>query len=381
MPLMRPMTLRMPVSAPASPYRVGVSIDEPGDPDERSSDTGAGSDPEPADGTRTRRRVPLSWLIAAVVVVALGIWAATRVGQRPSIESRSTTTDSRSPVSTAGPGDPTDRDPAPTTAGVTAGSQATFAENVPARPGTGCSESPKGLAPPPDDPGATQELTVEGAELASYTLDASGSNRSGDDPAPLLVVVSEPGLAVAELETTSALAESTPGWVHALVDPLAGSDRLGSKGLPRLIKQVDSTRCIDLNRVFVVGFGEGARAAGTAACETPELVTGVAMVAGWVEPDCRPDPPVAVRIIAAGDDPSIDAGTALEEIGTAWSEAVGAGDLWVDGRDEETLVRHWSGPGGISVETTATVSGGHEWTLPASLTLPTFLHDTGRATD
>ena len=131
--------------------------------------------------------------------------------------------------------------------------------------------------------------------------------------------------------------------------------------------------------VFVVGFGEGGRSAGAAVCSVPQLISGAAMVAGWIEPSCSPDPRVAVRIVGSADDPTADTGTALEEVGGAWAEAIGAGEQVVDGRDEDTLVRRWRGPGGATVETVTTVTGGHTWTIAASLALAPFLEDTARS--
>lgn len=372
--------LHMPPAASSGPYRVRVSSDdhEARDPGAGSDDPGYGSDDQRGDGRSPQRRIPAWWLVPAMVVLVLGIWAATRVGERPSLEEQPSTITTDSGVSANSDGSTGDggRVPNPDSGAASGESDATFTADAPALPSAGCSTPAGDTAP------LAEDLLVEGNSLASYSIrPPSDTDQTDDDPVPLLVVISEPGAPVADLDTTSALADTTPGWVHVSVDPLVGGDELGDKGVPVLIEAVAGTRCIDENRVFVVGFGEGGRAAGVSACAAPGQVVGVAMVAGWAEPGCDPDPPVAVRIIAAEDDPTVELGTALEEIGTAWAEAVGADDLWVDGRDEETLVRHWSGPGGITVETTATVTGGHEWTIAASLAMATFLHDTARQTD
>jgi poly(3-hydroxybutyrate) depolymerase len=196
-----------------------------------------------------------------------------------------------------------------------------------------------------------------------------------------VVLVSEPGLPVSQLEEMSALFDVNPGWIHVGVDPLVGPGELGGVGIPDLLEETVTSQCVDLNRVFVVGFGEGGLGAGEAACTAPRLITGAAMVAGWAEPTCSPDPRVSVRIVGSDDDPAADTGTAFEEVGGAWAEAMGAGEQTVDGRDEETLVRSWHGPGGATVETTAMVAGGHTWTLSASLAVGAFLGDTARSLD
>lgn len=129
----------------------------------------------------------------------------------------------------------------------------------------------------------------------------------------------------------------------------------------------------------MVGFGTGGSVAAELACSAADQVVAVAMVAGWGEPGCEPDPAVAVSIVGAADDPAVETGTALEEIGSQWATAVGAVDQEVDGRDEDTVVRSWTGPGGVSVDTTATVAGGHSWTVAASLSVNPFLRDAGRS--
>ncbi|MCZ7630107.1 MAG: hypothetical protein M5U19_14145 [Microthrixaceae bacterium] len=179
----------------------------------------------------------------------------------------------------------------------------------------------------------------------------------------------------------SAMFDVKAGWVHVGVDPLVDAEQLGETGVPRLLEDTTATQCVDLNRVFLVGFGEGGRSVGVAACSAPQLITGAVMVAGWTEPSCSPNPSVAIRIVGADDDPTTDTGTALDEVGGAWASAVAAGEQTVDGRDEDTLVRTWRGPNGVTVETTATISGAHTWTVAASLATGSFLENTARSLD
>jgi hypothetical protein len=343
----------MPTPAKSGSYRVRVTSDPIEDPD-----------PEPGI-RRTRpkkRRVPRIWWIAGVVVLALAFWAATSIGDRPEFESGSGSTETGLPSSS----DTTqaDRaDPPPDDSGTR------FTTNAPVLPSAGCA------APDAESDISDAELTVDGSVLALYSV----VTPADDEPAPLVVLVGEPGLPIAELAPTSALFDVNPGWVHVGVDPLVSAEQLGELGIPELLEQTVTDQCVDLSRVFVVGFGEGGRAVGAAACSAPQLITGVAMVAGWTEPSCSLDPRVAVRVVGSADDPTTDTGTALEEVGGAWATAIGAGEQVVDGRDEDTLVRNWYGPGGATVETTTTVAGGHTWTVAASLALGPFLKDTARS--
>lgn len=347
----------MPTLAKLGSYRVRVTSDPIEDPD-----------PEPGI-RRTRpkkRRVPRFWWVTGAVVLALALWAATSIGERPEFERGTDVTQSSQPT-----------EPNTTQAGSTGGdshhapddSGTKFTKNAPALPSAGCAAA-YSVGNITD-----AELALDGTALARYSVSATAD----EDPAPLLVLVGEPGLPIAELANTSALFDVNPGWVHVGVDPIVSPEQLGELGIPDLLEETITARCVDLNRVFVVGFGEGGRSAGAAVCSVPQLISGAAMVAGWTEPSCSPDPRVAVRIVGSADDPTADIGTALEEVGGSWAEAVGAGEQVVDGRDEDTLVRRWRGPGGATVETVTTVTGGHTWTIAASLALAPFLEDTARS--
>jgi hypothetical protein len=317
---------------------------------------------DPIEEPDPRPRVPRFWWIAGVIVLALGFWAATSIGERPQFERGSETTRTGQPSSTnTTKGDPAN--PPPDDSGTK------FTAKAPVLPSAGCA------SPRPESTSSEAELTVDGSVLARYWV----ANPAGEEPAPLLVLVSEPGLPITELAEASALFDVNQGWVHIGVEPLVSPEELGELGIPELLEETVTARCVDLNRVFVVGFGEGGHAAGAAACSAPQLMAGAVMVAGWTEPTCSLDPRVAVRIVGSADDPTTDTGTALEEVGGTWAEAMGAGAQLVDGRDEDTLVRHWSGPGGATVETITTVAGGHSWTVAASLALGPFLKDTARS--
>jgi polyhydroxybutyrate depolymerase len=73
---------------------------------------------------------------------------------------------------------------------------------------------------------------------------------------------------------------------------------LGSKDLAfigGLLHSVDSTLCVDLNRVFVTGYSNGAFLASSIACQFASQVAAVAPVSGIEDPaGCRPSRPVPV---------------------------------------------------------------------------------------
>lgn len=354
----------MPVITRYGPYRVRVTSDPNEDPDPQS---------RVRRGRVKERRVPRFAWIAGGIVLVLALWAATSIGERPELGRGSETTQSArstDPITTqvdvihgeGGPGGDVTNSP-PDDAGTR------FTENAPVLPSAGCATTN------PESITSDAGLTVDGSLLARYSV----TTPSDEGPAPLLVLVGEPGLPSAELARQSALFDVNPGWVHIGVDPLVSPQELGRLGIPELLEETITTQCVDLHRVFVVGFGEGGHSVGEAVCSAPQRMTGAAMVAGWTEPTCSPDPRVSLRIVGSDDDPDSDTGTALEEVGGAWAEAMETGEQVVDGRDEETLVRRWRGPGGVTVETTATVTGGHAWTVSASLALGEFLENTARS--
>lgn len=348
----------IPEPGPDRPYRVAVTSEADEDPDER---------PRVRRNRAHKRRFRVIWLISGAVVVVLAIWAATSVGKRPAFEQGSTPSVSSTSTAPEETPDSTDVEAPPTPDD----SGTTFTNDAPVLASAGCAA---------DDPERTvpdAELAVDGSVLARYSIAAPDIG----EPVPLLALVSEPGLPVSELADTSALFDVNAEWVHVGVDPLTDAEQLGGTGIPQLLEDTTTRYCVDLSRVFLVGFGEGGRSVGVAACSAARLVTGVVMVAGWTEPSCSSNPRVAVRIVGAEDDPTTDTGTALDEVGGAWARSVGAGEQTVDGRDEDTLVRVWPGPGGVTVETTATISGAHTWTVAASLATGSFLANTARSID
>ena len=315
--------------------------------------SGSGAEPQ-------RRRPGVLWAVAAACALGALLWFGTRSGERPELEPGSAagvqapeaTEQPGTDDAAAGPRSPTDH--------------VRFGPDVPVGASRGCNEG--GSRPV----AALGEFGSAATPAGTYALDDPETG----SPVPMVVLIGEPGLPAARLGADSSLVAITGGSIHLLVDPTSAD--VGPEALAELLAAVLESHCVDVNRVSVVGFGAGGSLAGRLTCSVPELLSTVSMVAGWSEPGCEPDPAVTVSVVGATDDPTVDTGTALEEVGTAWADALGAADQEVDGRDEETLVRTWRGPGGLTVQTTTSVTGGHGWTLPASLSVNPVVRDLGR---
>ncbi len=221
----------------------------------------------------------------------------------------------------------------------------------------------------------TRELTVDDSPT-TFTL----TTPEVDDPAPLVVGIADDAQGVESFRESAGLEESLPSSIHASLESTSGdAQSVGMNVVPAIIEDVLTTFCVDLRRVTVVGFGTGAEAAGDAACTAPDLVVGFAMLDGMRAAEgCQLDPSVSVFVAAADDDPGVDTGTALEEIGSSWADLLGAGSDQVDGRDEETLVRTWVGPGDVQVTTVSSIEGGHTWTTADTNDVTEFITNTAR---
>ena len=333
-------------------------------------------EPEGSDSGRRPTGRAVFWSLLVLAVLAVVIWASTSTGDRPSFGSDTSSQDDPATDGSPSDGSPSDgsasdgsrppQDPRSSTA--------VFSEAVDPLASAGCSE-------PGPAPGG--ELLDDGQVVGLAYFEpagggASDSDTTGDSPAPLVVLVGEPTMPAAQLAEDSGILDVADdsfrvGVTGSDVDPV----RTGT-GLAQLLGELVNSECIDLSRVNVVGFGGGATVAASLVCRVPELVSGVALVAGVADPDCEVDPAVAVRIVAADDDPTVDSGTALLEVGSAWADAVGAEEDTVDGLDEDTLVRSWSGPEGLTVRTLSNATGGHAWTLETSLEVGPFVRENAR---
>ena len=164
-----------------------------------------------------------------------------------------------------------------------------------------------------------------------------------------------------------------------------------------LLEEVEATRCVDTNRVYVAGMSHGAMMASTLACVMSDRIAAIAPVAGVRHPeDCAPTRPVPIITFHGTDDPYIDyeggpgpkalelpapdgkgtfgdaiaADPTLMEIAdeaaipdrvAAWAEQNGctAGDTLADIGD--VTPQQWACPDGGDVMFYTVHGGGHSW--------------------
>jgi hypothetical protein len=74
----------------------------------------------------------------------------------------------------------------------------------------------------------------------------------------------------------------------------------------------------------------------------------------------------------------VNTGSGLEEVGDAWAALVDAEPAEVEGRDETTLVREYTGPGDVTVTTVSRATGGHVWTMEETTDVTRFIAGTAR---
>ncbi len=332
----------------------GVSWESLGDP------LGREAGPVRRGGKR-KSRFPLYPVIAAVVVLALAIWAATSVGERPSF-------------ATAGD-DPTAQDGS---APVVEPGGALFDPTLDPLPSAGCEAgaATAGGSPVTIGEAATAQVDIRGVAFP-YRVRVPAS----EQPAPLVVSLADENTDPAAFQAEAQLEDALPGSIHITAPSLVpGIPSVGSEVVPVLVEDTVAGLCVDMGRVFVVGHGRGGPEAAAAVCSVPELLVGSAMVAAAPVPEssCLLDPHAAVLVAARDDDPTVDTGDALAGVGTQWAELVEAGDEVVDGVDESTLLRRWSGPGNVTVTTRNQTTGGHAWSSLDTTSVVEFTAGTAR---
>lgn len=315
-------------------------------------------------GGKRKRRFPLYPVIAAVVVLALALWAATSVGERPSF---------------ATPGDD------PTAPAAQEGSApavepggALFEPTLDPLPSAGCEAqaATAGGSPVTIGAAATAQVDIRGVAFPYRVLVPAS-----EQPAPLVVSLADENTDPAAFQAVAQLEDALPGSIHITAPSLVpGIPPVGSEVVPVLVEDAVAGLCVDLGRVFVIGHGRGGPEAAAAVCSVPELLVGSAMVAAAPGPEsgCLLDPHAAVFVIAREDDPTVDTGDALAEVGSQWAELLEAGDEVVEGVDERTLVRRWSGPGNVTVTTRNQTTGGHAWNSLDTTSVVEFIAGTAR---
>ncbi|MEJ5255708.1 MAG: PHB depolymerase family esterase [Acidimicrobiales bacterium] len=156
-----------------------------------------------------------------------------------------------------------------------------------------------------------------------------------------------------------------------------------------VIDEVTSAVCVDPERVYVVGFSNGAFLASLVACRLADRVAAIAAVAGLQDPaDCRPTSPVSVLAIHGTDDGYVPitggAGPRLASLewsdesrtafdGLPWSEPAAAAAAWAARArcrpDPERMpvaasverITYVACEGNASVELYVIAGAGHTW--------------------
>lgn len=328
-------------------------------------------DPLSRDATRVRRsgerkrRFPVLPVLAVVAVLALGIWAATSVGERPSfgnIEGGGS-----DPSESDGSGNP-----------VVEPGGALFAATLDPLPSSGCESDGSTAGGSPVTPGvaASAEVDIRGVPFP-YRVFVPES----DQPAPLVVSLTDENVDPATFQNEAKLEEALPGTIHITAPSLVpGIPPVGSEVVPLLVEDAIGGSCVDLGRVFVVGHGRGGPEATDAVCSAPEVIVGAAVVSAAPppEPDCVLDPHASIWISARDDDPTLDTGDALAEVGETWAALLDGVSEIVDGVDERTIVRLWVGPGNVTTTTRTQTEGGHGWNSLDTSAVVEFIAGTAR---
>lgn len=349
-------------------------------------------------GRRARTRHTGRWasiLGAAVVVAALVLGASLAVGERPTLGER-----------------------APGVAGAAVG-----ADVVPL-PAAGCAAGPDGAVPSTEPAAGGVEVrsvaTVDGDR--PYRLwtppagpDGDGNDPSGDGPAPRPLVIAVPGFGQdAEAFVAATGLEDALGAdaLVATVDPLpperevnAAQDTTRPDDLLYALAVYDdvaSSRCVDLNRTSVVGYGPGGQLATLLACTRPEYFAAVVAVHGTAVPEpCPLDPHVSLLGVWTADDavlplggglgadlPSVAADPgplrlpppAAEDALRRWGELLGATATEQTSEADGTAVTALRAPGGAEVVSLVRPTGGHGWPEGLAERIGRFLAEHARAT-
>ncbi|HEX3334419.1 MAG TPA: hypothetical protein VHS57_08755 [Acidimicrobiales bacterium] len=180
---------------------------------------------------------------------------------------------------------------------VTSTPNATTTTTVPASPSTGCAVAK------PAAPGATVLLLKAGGESGGYVRQLP-SSYTGRAPTP--VVVDLHGYDVSAGIETRLTQLGTYGESHryiTITPQIVGTVPLWHDGtkskdvafINGVLSNVESTLCVDRNRVFVAGYSNGAIMASVLACVDADQIAAIAPVAGLVSPsNCAPARPVPV---------------------------------------------------------------------------------------
>jgi polyhydroxybutyrate depolymerase len=271
-----------------------------------------------------------------------------------------------------------------------ASSGCVVAQETPPRPGVSAEsiETPGG-------PTAYRVRTPEDPTVpAPLLVLLPGYGQSAQQFADLVQVESTVGDAlVSTLEPPAPALEWNAGG-----DPAGGDDRAATIAVT---EEMIVSRCVDLARVHVIGFGPGGQLAGAVACAAPEVFASATMVGGaQMAERCPLRPDVSALLTANIDDPVIrptggygpaadeqpgtgsferPAAEPMDEVAQRWASAVGAGEEATRAEADDTLVRSWTGDNGVEVLSVLHPAGGHTWGLGDTVALVDFLDRSARS--
>ncbi len=184
---------------------------------------------------------------------------------------------------------------------------ATTSSSVPSRPSAGCQLSS------PIPPGAGVQAVKAKGEHGAYFREVPTSY-NGRAPMPVIVDLHGYGVSAVQMIELTQLGTygKSAGFITITPQVVRGNYAYWQTGfkskdvafLKAAIANVDSTLCVDQNRLFVTGFSNGAIMASVLACVDAGQVAAIAPVSGIANPArCRPARPVPVVAFHGTADP------------------------------------------------------------------------------
>lgn len=205
--------------------------------------------------------------------------------------------------------------------------------SVPARPSSGCALST------PATSGSTVNLLAAGGDDGAYMREIPPTY-AGKTPMPVVVDLHgylDPASFQEEVTQLGSYGD-THGFI-TITPQVAGpiplwNTTLGGKDLAfigGLLRTIDSTMCVDLNRIYVTGYSNGAFMTSSVACQFASQVAAVAPVAGIEDPaGCHPSRPVPVVAFHGTADPYV-----------SYSGGLGPKGLELPTINGQTLSQEW----------------------------------------
>ncbi len=184
----------------------------------------------------------------------------------------------------------------------------TTSSSVPSSSSSGC------LAPEPPKPGTTLQYMSAGGDSGGYIQELP-SRYSGRSALPVLVDLHGYGVSAADMVKITRLGTAgnrdgfitiTPQVARHLPYWKTGFKSKDVAFLRGVISRVESSLCVDQNRLFVTGYSNGAIMASVLACVDAAQVAAIAPVSGIANPaDCNPSRQVSVVAFHGTSDPVV----------------------------------------------------------------------------